>query len=188
MSIRWGAGRSLTSAGGAGRGDSPRPALAPRVSSWKGFLLAFLTGVASGCYVYVPVQGTPVQGQYVGLDLNDRGRVGLGESLGPAATRIEGTVVLSSDSAYQVSVKKVAYLNGQNNPWTGESLLIKKDFVRDVQGRSVSRSRSFLLGAAALIVTGLVVSRGLKGGGNIPVDPPPPPPGTGSSLGVPDGW
>jgi hypothetical protein len=186
--IGWGTGRSRASAGGAGRGDRSRPAPSPRVSSWKGFLLAFLTGVTSGCYVYVPVEGTPAQGQYIGLDLNDRGRVGLGQSLGPAASRIEGTIQVSSDTAYQVSVASVSYLNGQKSPWTGESLLIQKDFVRDVQGRSLSRSRSVLLGVAALVATGFAVSRGLKGGGNIPVDPPPPPPPPNSIRVVPGGW
>ena len=185
MSNHWGTGLKKASACAAGCDRSSRFARA-RVSPWKGFLLAFLAGVTSGCYVYVPVDGTPAQGQYVGLDLNDRGRVGLGESLGPAASRLEGTIMqASNDSAFQLSVKSVSYLNGQKNPWTGELLLVRRDFVRNVQGRSLSRSRSVLLGVAALAVAGFAMARGLKGSGSIPVEPPPPPPD--SFRGLPDG-
>jgi len=101
------------------------------------------------------------------MELNDRGRVGLGESVGPAATTVEGTLQSLTDSAYMIRVASVGYVNGQSNKWNGEPLTIQKEFLKDVSERRFSRSRSFL--AAAIITAGVVafaVTRSLLGAGN----------------------
>ena len=132
-----------------------------------GFLLAFLSGVASGCYVNTPVVTAPVAGTQLDMELTDRGRVGLGESIGPAATTVEGTLQSQTDSAYMIRVASVGYVNGQSNKWNGEPLTIQKEFVKDVSERRFSRSRSFL--AAAIVTAGVVafaITRNLLGAGN----------------------
>ena len=144
----------------------------------RGWLLVFLTSVSQGCYVYPSVSTAPAPGRQVRFDLNDRGRLGLGSSIGPAAERIEGILQADPDSAYSVKVVSVVYTNGQANRWSGEPLMISKNFVRDVRQRELSRSRTYLtaatvIGAAVLFVA----TRGLLGSGTPETDPPNPPPG-----------
>lgn len=178
---RWGAGLDETGAGGAGRERLTRPLPHPRVAAWKACLLMFVTGLTIGCYVYVPVATTPVPGEQLALDINDQGRVGLGERIGAAASKVEGTVQANTDSAYQLRVTSVSYMNGQSNPWTGEALSVRKDFVSGVRERKFSRGRTFFT-AAAIVGTAaaFIISRNIFGGGSIPIEPPPPPPGGGS--------
>jgi hypothetical protein len=138
----------------------------------KACLLAFLTGVASGCYVYVPVATTPEPGMQVAFNLNDQGRVGLGQSIGAAASKVEGTIQSNTDSAYQLRVTAVSYMNGQSNPWTGEPLMLRKDFVRDMLERKYSRNRSFLTGALVVGTAAVfIISRSLLGSGSNPREP-----------------
>ena len=113
-------------------------------------------------------------GQVLVMDLNDNGRVALGPSIGPAATRIEGLLDSRTDSAYVVKVSSVVYMNGSNNRWTNEPLTIRSDLVRELRERKFSRSRSMLL--AAGIVGGTVAfiaSRGLLGFGTPNTDKGP---------------
>jgi hypothetical protein len=137
-----------------------------------GFLLAFLSGVASGCYVNTPVVAAPVPGDRLDLELNDRGRVGLGENIGPAATSVEGMLQSQTDSAYNIRVASVVYVNGQSNKWNGEPLTVQKDFVKDVSERKFSRSRSILAaGILTATVLTFALTRNILGAGNTDRDP-----------------
>lgn len=141
-----------------------------------GFLLVFLSGVASGCYVNTPLVATPLPGVRLDLELNDQGRVGLGESVGPAATSVDGMLQSQTDSSYMIRVASVGYVNGQSNKWNGEALTVQKAFVKDVSVRKFSRSRTLL--AAGIVTAGVLVfalSRNLFGGGNTDRDPTAPP-------------
>lgn len=146
---------------------------------WSGWLLLLLQGMASACYVYSPASATPVPGTRVLLELNDRGRVGLGDSIGPSSQVVEGTVVSNSDSAYGVRVVRVGYLNGQSNQWNGEPLMVSKDFVGTARERRFSRSRTWLTaGSAALAAVAFIASRGLLGFGSESRTPGGGPPNT----------
>lgn len=114
-----------------------------------------------------PVVAAPVPGTQLDMELNDRGRVGLGESVGPAATTVEGVLQSQTDSAYLIRVGSVGYVNGQSNKWNGEPLMIQKEFVKDVSERRFSRSRSWLaVGILAASVVAFAVTRSLLGAGN----------------------
>lgn len=126
-----------------------------------------LTGFASGCYTAVPMASAPVPGQVLVMDLNDRGRVALGPSIGDAATRVEGTLDRRTDSAYVVKVNSVVYMNGSNNRWTNEPLTIQSDLVRELRERKFSRSRTFALAAGAVgAAAAFIATRGLLGSGS----------------------
>lgn len=132
-----------------------------------------------GCYTTVPVTGRPAADAVLVLDLNDRGRVALGDSIGPSASRIEGALQGVRDSSYVVRVASVQYLNGQSNRWSGEPLTVPLDLVRDVRERRFSRTRTYGLAAGILAaVVAVVVGTDLVGGGSEPGrgNPPPPPP------------
>ena len=134
---------------------------------WKAYAAALLMGVASGCYVYTPAQMQPSQGTDVVLELNDRGRVALGDSIGPTGKEVEGTVVGGGDSAFLLSVARVGYLNGQSNKWNGEHLTIPRTLVDRASERRFSPGRTWLtVGAAAATVAAFIASRSLLGLGS----------------------
>jgi hypothetical protein len=141
-------------------------------SIWSCGLLVFAAGMASGCYVYTPVAGPPEPGARLSFDLNDRGRVGLGERIGVSARKVEGTLKSNADSAYQLNVISVQYLNGERNNWTGEPLTVAREFVGAMKQRQFSRSRTWLTAAAIAVgTTAFIVTRGLLGSGSPERDP-----------------
>ncbi len=128
-------------------------------------LLAFLLG-AGGCYVYPPVVTAPAPGTELLLDLDDQGRAGLGNLIGPAAASVQGVLQNSPDTAYALKVTSVMYLNGQSSPWTGEQLTVPKAFVVNTRERKFSKSRTWLTsGGIVAVVGGFIVSRALLGSG-----------------------
>jgi hypothetical protein len=130
-------------------------------------MLACSAAVIAGCYVYTPAPVTPAAGSHLLLELNDRGRVGLGDSIGPAATTIEGTAIFGSDSAYRLGVTRVGYLNGQSNKWTGEPLVVAKEFVTNAREEKFSKSRTWLTaGAMTAAAVVFISTRGLLGLGS----------------------
>lgn len=156
-----------------------RPAFAPG-RLWRGWTALLLAGVSSvsGCYTQRPVTGVVPPGSTVVLDLSDRGRAALGDSIGPSASRIQGLVESSTDSSYVLRVSSVQYINGQSNRWSGEPLAVRSDFVSRTRERRYSRARTWGAGlaiAAAIVVVAL--STDLFGRGTLSRDPvlPPPP-------------
>jgi hypothetical protein len=133
----------------------------------RAWVLACSAAFIAGCYVQTPAPVTPAAGSQLRLELNDRGRVGLGDSIGPAARTIEGATIVGSDSAYTLRVSKVGYLNGQSNNWTGEPLVVSKGFVINATEQKFSKSRTWLTatGLTAAVVA-FISSRGLLGFGS----------------------
>jgi hypothetical protein len=148
--------------------------------SWRRWTALALASVSplSGCYTTYAVTSAPEPGATVLLDLNDRGRVQLGDRIGPSASRIEGVVQARSDTAYMVRISSVEYLNGQSNKWSGEPFTVPAGLVSVVQERQFSRSRTISVGAgiAAAIVT-LFLKTNFLGSGTNSKDPIPPPAG-----------
>ena len=134
-------------------------------------------GVTSGCYIYAPAPANPAPGTRVLLELNDRGRVGLGNSIGPNGGIVEGMVQSNTDSVYSLRVDRVEYLNGQSNRWNGEPLVMPKEFVGNARERMFSASRTWLAaGAVTLAAVAFISTRQLLGFGSEPKGPGSPPP------------
>lgn len=129
------------------------------------------------CYSYVPLDVSPQPGTEVRLELNDRGRAALADSIGPTAHRIEGTLRSASDSAYELDVRSVEYYTGRVQRWSGEDLRIPMSFVSQSRERRFDRKRSLLVGVGATAAVVLaILGNDLVGGGSpgpTPVDPPP---------------
>jgi hypothetical protein len=102
----------------------------------------------TACYTTVPLAPAPAPGTTVLLDLNDRGRVELGDRIGPGATMIQGKLDARTDTTVQVRVDAVRYLNGQTNAWAGEPMTIPMRLVDQTWQRNFSRGRATVLGAA----------------------------------------
>ena len=134
----------------------------------------------SACYEYVPMQTTSAPNPRVEVLVTDRGRVELQPQLGQGVLSFEGTLDGRQDSSYVVHVAEVTYINRQTNRWSGESITVSPQAVRDMRVRRVSRLRTFAV-VASTVGAGLVfvVTRGLFGGGNLGSDPTPPGPPNG---------
>ncbi len=134
----------------------------------------------SACYEYVPMQVNSVPNPRVEVMVTDRGRVELLPQLGQGVLSFEGTLDGRRDSSYVVHVAEVTYINRQTNRWSGESITVSQEAVRDMRVRRISRMRTFAV-VAGSVGAGLVfvVSRGLFGGGNLGSDPTPPGPPNG---------
>lgn len=158
-------------------GDGPVGVAAHRRSSGRGpvvpiLALALAWFLAAGCYVNRPLAAAPEPGINVLLELNDRGRVALADSVGESASQIEGALVSRRDSVFVVRVRAVEYLNGQRQRWTGEALTIREDHLRDVHARQISRGRTAVVaGVVSSSLIAFILSRdlfGLGGGGREP--------------------
>lgn len=134
----------------------------------------------AGCYTYVPVSTSPI-GSTVSVEVTDRGRVALAESVGPGVRRFNGQVMASSDTAMQVSVSTVQFLDvGAPVKWAGEPVAISRDYVVVLREKRLSRSRSFLaagLFTAAGVAMSMIAIRGFGG------DDPSGKPGGGDGTG-----
>ena len=144
-----------------------RRGMRPRVGFVQASLLLFLLGFSNGCYVYKPLASAPVPGSVVSFYVTDVGRVGLRESAGASAEKLEGVVESQSDSAYVLRMRSVTYANGQKKQWTGVKLVVAKPFVTNAQERKFSALRTGLVTVG--VIGGLVAfiySRGLFGLGS----------------------
>lgn len=139
---------------------SARPASAPG-RAWRAraglLLLLGLQPTLAACYTAVPVGESTVPGSRLQLDLNDRGRVALGDSIGSSAARIDGVLETRSESTYVLRVSSVQYLNGQSNRWSGEPLAVPADLVGRARERRYSRARTYGL-AAGVVATIVAVA------------------------------
>ena len=136
-----------------------------RIGSFPAAVL--LSAIASGCYTTVPAAPAPEPGQVLVMELTDNGRVVLGPSIGPTATKVEGVLDSRTDSAYMVKVTSVVYMNGSNQRWTNEPLRIQTDLVRELRERKISPTRTAFFAAGTVgAAVAFIASRGLLGLGS----------------------
>jgi hypothetical protein len=133
----------------------PRRGLGSRVRVTVAALLLLPNVI--GCYSTQMVAGRAVSpGSEVIVTVNDKGRVGLGERMGPGVLKITGRLAAQTDSVMTVNVASVEYLEAGSSIWSGEQVRIPADYVAMVNERTLSRSRSWLAAGAA--VAAVVVS------------------------------
>ncbi len=153
------------------------PAILPRRvrRGWAALVLAGVSPLA-GCYTTRPVMTAPAPGTTVLLDVNDIGRVQLGDRLGPSVSRIEGIVQSRSDTSYVLQISSVQYLNGQTNKWSNEPFIVPASLVSSAQVREFSRSRTTAVGVGIIAALVAVFAKtnffGLGGGTSDPIPPP----------------
>lgn len=131
------------------------------MSSRIGFLgIAALSTLLSGCYALYPVRTTPQTGSRIAFDVNDVGRVALGTSVGNEIAQIEGRLIERTPEEYLLSVSTVRFLRGGVQPWTGEQVRLKPEYLgsayerRFSTGRTVAATAITVGGFAALVASG----------------------------------
>lgn len=174
-------GRSHRQVWQAGRAFCARPAHRWLRAAVRACAIALLGMTGSACYVYRPVSGpAAAPGLPVAVEINDRGRVALADSLGGSVKRVEGTLQSATDSVVVVRVASVQFMNGQVSRWTNEPVTFRRDLFYDLRERRLSRSRTTLvtIGTVGAAVA-FIISRNLFGFGHDQADPFKPPPGEG---------
>ena len=126
----------------------------------------------TGCYSYRQApEGTLPIGGSVALGITDRGRVAIGETVGPGALRIRGTLVAVTDSTYVVRVASVEHLGGRTTKWSGERVTVSRDHVGTAAEQRYSRGRTWLaisgvaVGVALAATAVSLNTSGREGGG-----------------------
>ena len=121
--------------------------------------------VLPACYRAVPIDAsTPPVGETVSFVISDRGRVGLGDRLGPGVARVEGRVVEAGGEEFVVNVFRVASLNGETSAWSGETVRLNREYVERLQGRQLNKRRTALVAAGVTaVVVYFIATRGLGG-------------------------
>ena len=135
-------------------------------------MLACVSLVNTGCYVYQPLNGgTPPVGEQVELTLTDSGRVALGSQLGPGVLRVDGLLRQVGDGAYEIGVYHVSTISGATANWAGERVRVPIADVSQAGIRKLSRTRSALVAAVVAVGIGLfIASRSLSVFGGAPGD------------------
>ncbi len=122
-------------------------------------LCALALALQIGCFSYLPVQSVPpVPAQQVGVVINDRGRVLLGDRVGASVDRIDGKVVSRQDGSIIVDVYRVTDLRGNTATWTGERVSIPDEAILGYRARTFSKMKTLLL--VGSIVMAIVASVG----------------------------
>jgi hypothetical protein len=132
-------------------------------------LLALAPAALPACYHYIPLQSSPAPGIEIQVELNDLGRVGMAEAVGPGVRKIEGLLESSADSGSVIRVARVEGEDGVVTRWEGERVAIKAQYIRTVRERRFSAGRTAI--AAAIVTAGataFVFTRDLLGSGNSP--------------------
>ena len=169
-------------------GAAARAARAPAPRAVRVRRTGLLTALAANaaCYTTHPLMAAPEPGAVAVVSLNDRGRVALGEAIGPNADRVEGSVVSRSDTSFVLAVRTVDYIGGASNEWKGESVTVPVAGVRGMTEKRFSKARTYL--AAGALVAGVVafiVTRSLLGeSGTLVEDPGSGNPPSGSFVPV----
>jgi len=137
----------------------------------------------AGCYTLQPSMGvSPEIGNEMAFDITDVGRVGLGSSMGPEIAQIEGRLVSRENAEYLVAVTAVRYLRGGEQPWKGEQVRLKSEYVGSTYQRQFSKGRTIALSAAGIGGVAFLLSRSLIGSAREGTPDPPP---VGSTIRVP---
>jgi hypothetical protein len=126
-----------------------------------------------GCYNYLPLRRSSLApSNYLAVTLTESGSEELARYLGPNALVVRGRYLSATDRGLALAVESVESRRGDILRWAGETVVVPGEFVREVEQRQISGSKTVLLAGAALV--GFVVtyqafgpgsSGGLTGGG-----------------------
>ncbi|MEO8334485.1 MAG: hypothetical protein ABI664_05910 [bacterium] len=137
----------------------------------------------AGCYTLQPAMGvSPEIGNEMAFDITDVGRVALGPSMGPEIAQVEGRLVSRENAEYLVAVSTVRYLRGGEQPWKGEQVRLKSEYVGSTYQRQFSKGRTIALSVAGLGGAAFLLTRSLIGSAR---DESPTPPPDGTAIRVP---
>jgi hypothetical protein len=138
----------------------------------RGRALARLTPLLlAGCYTYRPLPApVPVAGMRVQVALTDNGSDSLSSRIGPGIQVVDGDVIRADTASVTLAVREIENRRGEREDWLGESVVVPRRFIHDMEQRRMSVGGTGLLGgaiAAGLVAATAAMGAGvLEGGGN----------------------
>lgn len=128
------------------------------LSRFRPFGPVLLAGAAMGCFSYNNVPRTEaLPGREVHVDLNEVGRTALTNQIGPQVRSVTGRLDATDSSGLTVAISKTTVLNGDDNGWHGEHVLIPYQYIAETGERTLSKPKTVvLLALAAGAMSGLV--------------------------------
>ena len=131
----------------------------------------------AACYSHRPINGSlPASNTRITAELTDSGSLALSQTLGPAATDVEGIVASADQAGITLNVLRVQYRGGTSMTWTREPVRFPASALRNIRERRLDRTRSWMAGG--LVTLGAVLIATVAGivSGDDPGPTPPPPP------------
>jgi hypothetical protein len=116
-------------------------------------MASLVTGVLLqvGCYNYLPLRrSTLVPSSYLAVTLTETGSEEMAWYLGPNPLVVRGRYLATTERGLALSVESVESRRGDLAHWAGETVVVPGEFVRQVEQRAVSPSKTVLLAGAAL--------------------------------------
>ena len=123
--------------------------------------------VASGCYTFATVQGTPPVGTDVRATVADEEALRLSRQTGELARSVEGRLVGVTDDSVVVSVvtfRAVSEVSGSRQ--LRQSLVIPRSGLEQLATRELSLWRSGVLGVLGASAVAMVINQVVTGGSN----------------------
>ena len=122
------------------------------------------------CYNYRPLPTpVPAAGMRVQVALTDDGSDSLSSRIGPGIRLVGGDVIQADTGSVTLAVREIENRRGERDDWLGESVLVPRRFIRDIEQRRISVGGTGLLGgaiAAGLVAaTAAISSAGSQGAG-----------------------
>ncbi|PYO40526.1 MAG: hypothetical protein DMD29_06150 [Gemmatimonadetes bacterium] len=115
--------------------------------------------VSAGCYTNRPLTvAEPAPGTPVSLVLSDQGRVAVADSVGPSASRVQGTVVRATDGTWVVAIADVVGLDGRVTKWSGETVGFRTNYVAAPYERRFSKPKTILMVSSVVVGVGAVLA------------------------------
>jgi len=104
-----------------------------------------------GCYNYLPLRrSTLVPSSYLAVTLTEAGSDELARYLGPNPLVVRGRYLAATERGLAISVQSVESRRGDLAHWAGETVVVPGEFVRQVEQRTVSPSKTVLFAGAAV--------------------------------------
>lgn len=140
--------------------------------------------LATGCYTLRPAPGVqPSIGKKVAFDVNDAGRVALGGSMGPEIAQIEGLLLQKDAEGYLLKVSAVRTIHGAEQPWSGEQVRLKPEYLGQSYEKKLSVGRTLVFGLSVAGGFVLIATQSILGSGTS--DKPAPGDSANTRIGRP---
>lgn len=157
-----------------------RPAWRAAARLLGGSLAVAVSG--SGCFRYAPIPIESVRpGENVQVRLTDDAATRLVSQFGAYSQRLEGPLAREGADSLSITLMVGREYNGMALEGVRQTLFLGRSEVVEVRRRELSRSRTALASAGALVVFALAVNAVTQMGDDNPdageEPPPPPPPG-----------
>ena len=113
----------------------------------------------ASCYTYAPLTPpTPKPGQDLRVQLTLTGGDSLARFVGPNVATVDGRLVLTNDDGLEIGVKQVTMHDGMDQYWKGETVMIPKQYVSSIEGKTFSWGKTGLL--AGLVIASVLALQG----------------------------